>query len=70
MGKFFIAKKTNRMKLLMITAEKFSCLTVKQVLAIVESQIDWNEIQKIFWDKDGQNMSGNIFIDQSNISLT
>ena len=44
MEKFFIVKKTNLMKVLTKTAEKFSCLTVKQVLAIVEGQIDGSEI--------------------------
>ena len=40
MENFLIAKKTNQMKLLTKIAEKFSCLTVKQVLALVEGQID------------------------------
>ena len=48
MGQFWIAMKTNRMKVFMKTAKEFSCLQVKQtVLALAESQIDRNEIQII-----------------------
>ena len=60
MGKFLIAKKTNQMKFWMKAAKEFSCSPVKQVLAIVEGQIDGNEVQNIYWDKDGQNIQGNI----------
>ena len=64
MGKFWNAKKTNRLKVLTKTAKEFSmgisCSPMKQVLVLVEGQIDANEIQKIYWDKDGQNMPGNI----------
>ena len=31
--------------------------------AIVEDQIIWNENQEKYWDKDGQNIRGNIFIE-------
>ena len=50
MGKFLIAKKTNRIKLLTKTAKKFSCSPVKIVLALAEGQIISNSIKKnITW---------------------
>ena len=34
---------------------------MKIVLALAEGQIIINTIQKIYWEKDGQDISGNIF---------
>ena len=47
MGKFWIAKKTNQMKVFTKIVKEFSCLPMKQVLAFAEGQIDENEIQII-----------------------
>ena len=63
MVKFSIARKTNRMKFLTKAAQEFLCSRLKMIHAIVEDQIIWNENQEKYWDKDGQNIRGNIFIE-------
>ena len=61
MEKILIAKETNRMKVLTKTAKEFSCSPMKLAFALAEGPIIGNAIQKIYWEKDGQNTSGNIF---------